>query len=156
MLFVLHNQIQTTNYQQTQWMAECNSHSNFVYTNNLQQNANYLKPLSQETGKKILYPIDVGRPSGDYVAHIMLDDRAAILLKQTSKLGASPVRYLPVMAFTVAKTVERGELDRFAIKIAHRCWIPRAEHPKPELRSTTGLLLVPAEQCGHGSALREA
>jgi len=86
----------------------------------------------------------------------MLNHRAAIQLKLTSEFSARPVRYLPVMAFAVAKTMERGKLDRFTIKIAHWRWIPGAEHPKPEFRRTTCLLLLPAKQGGHGGALREA
>jgi hypothetical protein len=115
-----------------------------------------LENISYESRQEILYLIDVGRPGGDYVAHIMLNNGAAILLKQTSQFSARPVRYLPVMAFAIAKTMERGELDRFTIETAHWCWIPGAEHPKPELWSSTLLLLLPAKQCAHGGALREA
>lgn len=112
--------------------------------------------ISQQSGKKVFYLIDVRRPGGDYVAHVMLNYRATILLKETSKSNACPVCYLPVIAFTIAKTMKRGKLDRFTVKIAHWCWIARAEHPKPELRSAIGLLLLPAEQGSHGCALREA
>lgn len=62
--------------------------------------------VSNETGKKILYPINVGRPSGDYVAHIMFNNRAEIQLKQTSKFRACPVCYLPVMTIPIAETME--------------------------------------------------
>jgi hypothetical protein len=58
-----------------------------------------------EIGKKILYLINVGRPSGYYVAHIMLNNGATILHKQASKFNACPVCYLPVMTFPIAETM---------------------------------------------------
>lgn len=90
------------------------------------------------------------------MAHIMLNNRATTLIKSIREFGACPVCYLPVMIFRVAKAMKRGELNWLTVKITYdRCWITRAEYPKPEFEGATSLLLLSAEQGCHCCALGE-
>jgi hypothetical protein len=116
----------------------------------------YFPNISHEFAQKFLNPIDVGWPSRNDMPHVMLNDGALVLLKHASQFGACPARNLSVMTFTAAKAMERGKPDWLTVQIADRCWISRAEHPKPELRRTASLLLPSAQQGSHCCTLGKA
>uniref|UniRef100_J3NE76 Uncharacterized protein n=1 Tax=Oryza brachyantha TaxID=4533 RepID=J3NE76_ORYBR len=58
------------------------------------------------------------------MAHIMLNNGATTLIESIRKFSACHVCYLPIVTFTVAKAMKRGEPNYLTVETTNWCWIP--------------------------------